>query len=572
MKKILFLIICFFCFISVNATSIETIDMDIVLDVSGTATVTETWKANVSDGTEGYHPYFNIGKSTISVVSASMDGEEYTIVDNWNENASLKDKAYKAGVYKYNSKETDVVFGITSYGSHTYKIVYKITNFVSNLNDSDMIYWQLFPYDFSAQPDNVTIKVSGPENYPDTLDVWGFGMYGAPCYVKDGAIYLTSDGHISSGEYLVLLAKFEKGTFESNSRIEQDFDHYLNMAEEGAEKYTDNDAKESIWDKLEVIFLILFYGVIFGGSIIASLIGYRNKKYGYKDNKTINKKEVPAFREIPCNKDIYYANALIKLNNSKYDYSSIDGIGPKDANILGAIILKWVKEDKIRFINEEKGVFNKNTSSIDLTKDQEFDRTEERQLFDLMRAASGDGILETKELEKWAKKNYSKYLNLFSIISSSEITRLKGEGHIYKRTTKEECKYKNVMDDTIYKDSTELFGLKKFLEEFSLINEKEVIEVKLWDQYLMFAHLFGIADKVAKQLKNLYPEVIKDLEEKGIDIGTIHYINTLSSSSVKAASAAKAAAEAYSSGGGGFSSGGGGGGSFGGGGGGGGFR
>ena len=28
-----------------------------------------------------------------------------------------------------------------------------------------------------------------------------------------------------------------------------------------------------------------------------------------------------------------------------------------------------------------------------------------------MRAASGDGILEAKELEKWCKKNYSKYLD-----------------------------------------------------------------------------------------------------------------------------------------------------------------
>ena len=122
------------------------------------------------------------------------------------------------------------------------------------------------------------------------------------------------------------------------------------------------------------------------------------------------------------------------------------------------------------------------------------------------------------------------------------------------------------MDDTIYEESKKLFGLKEFFKEFSSMDEKEVIEVKLWDEYLMFAYLFGMADKVANQLKKLYPEVIKDMEQRGMDMGTIVFIDNLSTTSVRAASAARSAAESYSSGGGGFSSGGGGGGSFGGGG------
>ena len=108
-----------------------------------------------------------------------------------------------------------------------------------------------------------------------------------------------------------------------------------------------------------------------------------------------------------------------------------------------------------------------------------------------------------------------------------------------------------------------------FLEEFSKIDTREVIEVHMWDEYLMYAYLFGIADKVAKQLKNMYPEVLTNSD---IDFDTLMYINYISTSSVNAASVAKSRAESYSAGGGGFSSGGGGGGSFGGGGGGGGFR
>lgn len=546
--------------ISVKANTISSIDMDIKLDKLGTATITETWKANVSQGTEGWHPYYNLGKSTISVVSASMDEKEFQISSNWNENASLSEKAYKAGIYKVDSNEYDVVFGISNYGSHTYKIVYKITNFVSNLEDADMAYWQLYPYDFSAEPDNVTIKISGYYDYPDTLDVWGFGMYGAPCYVQNGSIYMTSDGPISSSEYLTILVKFPANTFETTSRYSENFDHYKSMAEDGAEVYKNPNDNDSIFELIS----IAFYFLIFLIPVIIGIVKAANAGYGYKDNKKIDKKNTPMFRDIPCNKNIYYANALINLNNFGY----------KESNILGAILLKWVKQNKIKFIKSEKtGLFSSETGSIDLTSETTFDNDLEKELFDLMRAASGDGILEAKELEKWCRKHYSKFLGVFERIKKNEINRLKSENHIYKRTSKEECSKKEVMDDTIYKDSTELYGLKKFLEEFSRIDTREVLEVNIWDEYLMFAYLFGIADKVAKQLKNLYPETLNNpYQDNYFDYNTILYIDHLSTKSVGAASAARAAAESYSSGGGGFSSGGGGGGSFGGGGGGGGFR
>ena len=180
-----------------------------------------------------------------------------------------------------------------------------------------------------------------------------------------------------------------------------------------------------------------------------------------------------------------------------------------------------------------------------------------------MYTASGDGILEPKEFQKWAKKNYSKFFDVFKDFKDDEVNRLKVEGHIYPRKDKTECKKKNIMDDTIYEDSKRLYGLKKFLQEFSNINTKETLEVHLWEEYLMFAYLFGIADKVAKQIKNLYPEI---LEQSDIDFNTILIINNISTSTVSAASAARSAAENYNSGGGGFSIGGGGGGSFGGGG------
>ena len=102
------------------------------------------------------------------------------------------------------------------------------------------------------------------------------------------------------------------------------------------------------------------------------------------------------FRDIPCNKDIYYADTLIHLNRFNYN----------DTSIMGAIILKWIKENKIKFIKDKSGIFNKETSSIDLTVCNTFDNPVEQKLYDVMYKASLDGILQPKELERWCKQNY----------------------------------------------------------------------------------------------------------------------------------------------------------------------
>ena len=62
-------------------------------------------------------------------------------------------------------------------------------------------------------------------------------------------------------------------------------------------------------------------------------------------------------------------------------------------------------------------------------------------------------------------------------------------------------KYKDEMEDV-----RQVFGLKKYLKEFSLIDERHVSEVSLWKDYMIFATLFGIADQVIKDMKKINPE------------------------------------------------------------------
>ena len=56
---------------SVKANSINKISMDIYVNSNGDATISEIWDCNATKGTEIYHPYYNLGNSTIKNLSVS---------------------------------------------------------------------------------------------------------------------------------------------------------------------------------------------------------------------------------------------------------------------------------------------------------------------------------------------------------------------------------------------------------------------------------------------------------------------------------------------------------------------
>lgn len=548
-RKIFLLFILMILFpIFVYADDIYNIDMYINITKEGNANIKEIWNVKADSGSEWYKQLYNLGNEELSNFKVSMDNKPLTYKDYWNIDDSLNEKAGYYGI-NYVSEGLELCFGKSDMNRHTFTLEYTLSNFVFNTEDSQTIYQTLFP---KVTLDNFKVTIDSYYDFPDILDVWGYGYQGY-AYVKDGKIEMSNEGSLNN-DYVVLLAKFPQGTFEiTNSSDYKNFDDVLDQAEAGTYEYNyeNYDSDTSFEDIIDIIFFL----VPFTFFIAAAFIPLTNE-YGYKDNKKIDKNNINMYRDIPCNKNIYYANALTMLN--KFNY--------KESNIFGAILLKWIKENKISFRNEVKGIFNKETSVVDLTMNPTFEDTLEKELFDIMYSASGDGILETKELEKWCRKNYEKFFGLFKRITNREIDRLKSEGHIYKRVNKEDCKQKNVMDDKIYNDSIELYGLKMYLQKFSDMKHKEAIEVHLWDEYLMFAYIFGIADKVARQFKNLYPEIVEKMQANNFDYDTFLFINTISNRSVSAASSARSAAQSYSSGGGGFSSGGGGGGSFGGGG------
>ena len=56
-------------------------------------------------------------------------------------------------------------------------------------------------------------------------------------------------------------------------------------------------------------------------------------------------------------------------------------------------------------------------------------------------------------------------------------------------------------------------GLKKYLEDFSLLAQRNVDETFLWQEYMVYAMMFDIAEQVSEQLEELYPDRISQIQE-----------------------------------------------------------
>jgi len=558
MKKIIgyILVSLFILFLEfdVNANSINSIKMDIYIDSNGNAHVTEMWDSYLDEGTEGYRSYINLDGAYISDFSVRDNTTDYETLSYWNTSASFTKKAYKAGI-NHIGDGVELCFGISKYGRNVYTMSYVINGFVFETNDSDLVYWQFINEDLAALTDNVYIKIYSDFRFSDSLEIWGYGNYGGYAYVYDGYIEISNDS-LDSDEYMVGLIKFPKDTFNTNNIKENDFDYYKKMADEGSFAY-----KESIWFMVVSIisfvfeFLFVFVIIFFSIKYANSNTNSGSYKLSFGDDGKKLPKNVNMFRDIPCNKDIIRAYWVA------YNY----GLMKKQTDFLGAILLKWLKQKHIEIRSNTKGIFKKEETSIVFINGDSLDTPLETTLYGYMHKASKDGILESREFEKWCKSNYKKILAWFGKVLDYESELLMKQGMLTKTTKKV-----LFFNTTVYEvnpmmkdEAIKMKGLKEFFKYFENMEDKEAIEVMLWEEYLMYAQIFGVADKVAKQFKKLYPEVITDY-----DYESVVFVRNVSYSGIRSANTAKQRAQSYSSGGGGFSSGGGGGGSFGGGGGG----
>ena len=540
-KYLLFLIISFIYLCpKVYANSIENIDMDIYVDQNGTANVTEVWSTTIDSGTEGYKPYNNLNNSQILDFKVSDEsGKEYTYQEDWDTFGTFEEKKYQNGI---NDKgfDTELCWGISEYGSKTYTLTYKITNFINQYTDNQGIYFELLPQHSLQEVQNVDITIKADFLITDEIaDIFAFGYPRGTINFVDGAIEMDSNGYVYTGEYMVALVGFDNGLFQTTNNVPQTFMDTYNEAMIGVTDVPVDDfdyqhviPKNAIYFiALGIIFVVI--SIIIPQLFITGIITLFFRLFGLGVKKqfageyppTMNESttdlkldEVDYYRDIPCNKDVLRAYWVA------YKYNMVTD----KACLIGALVLHWLKNGTVKVVKGESSFFSrKDKYVIDLKETtNNGDNAIEKQLLSLLRKASGDNrILEQKELEKYCRKNYYLIDIWFSSAIAYETSELTKEGKVTRVESGKADFFGasplvDVIDDSMQEEAIQLLGLKKFLLDFSTIEKKEAIEVKLWEEYLIFAEILGIADKVENQFRELYPEFSK-VSSLNLDYATI---------------------------------------------------
>lgn len=474
--------------------SIRDIEVRVLLSRDGSALVREKWDMNANEGTEVYIPRENLGDIEISDFRVSDEtGTQYDFRERWDTDRSLRAKAGECG-FNRTGRGVELCWGIGSYGDHIYNIQYRMSNVVKSLNDYDVFHMQLVNSRMAAAPAHVKVIIENPDRQIDTtwVRMWGFGYNGNTSINSNGTVVLESTEHFSYYSSVIALLRFEKGFFESQSvedRVFQEvFDKAMQGANFGEEEEDEDDWLAALISFITTVGLMLFFVI---GPLMSAARGNKLTRRQKRKLLGADPSKLPWWRDVPLGGNIYEADYILDTLEEKREPNAI----------ASALILRMIQNRYLHVRKDEKGkveiLFNE---SADIEKLD----VASRGLFSMMKEASGaDIILQDKEFSRWSVKSRNK-------------ARIRAWANVIQQDAKAGLNAKDLYHGRKFTpagqtEAQHLLGLKRYLKDYTIINERHSEEVALWQDYMVFAALFGIADKVAKELKDVNPEVFEQV-------------------------------------------------------------
>lgn len=600
-KKIIFILI-FAIIILLGLTTksnaslyLNNLDFYAEIDTNGNMNVTETWNIRISN-TNTLYKTFDLDEnkySGITNVQVSEVGRgDFTETDEW---AYHLTKDYYFGGINDDGK-FEISFGVgldDSTATNTYKINYTVVDAIKKYDDCAELYWQFLGSDATVDASKITgtIKLPSEADSKEDIRVWGH------VETLNGEIYVTStdtvefslDNYISGNYVEVRIAmpsemiETAERTYNKNvlpSIIEEETE-WANEANARRERKQRN---EKII-KTVIIVVMVIIGIILLRQTVKYIKIFKNTK------KLIPTEKYEYFREKP-DKNSTPADALFLYNNGVNVASTAFG------NVFSATLLNLSLKGYFKITVEQNEKGKKETLIYKTKKDIEDLQYEEERIARFVKnAIDSKEKITIKELQKYIRNHASSVSSLIEKTGIETKNKNKMTENFDEEKSKEKSKYIGIaivyfavamfciaflpvailliinailalmingkLSNLTQKgiDEREKWkGLKKYMEDFSLLNEKEIPALEVWEEYLVYATVFGIADKVIKQLKMVYPQI-----DEMDDFNTASYIYLMSHTNFNSSfskainSSISSTMSSGSGGGGGFSGGGGGG-------------
>ncbi|MBE6068183.1 MAG: DUF2207 domain-containing protein [Clostridium lundense] len=534
------------------ANHVDTMDIQAVIYEDGSMRITQSWLGSFEEGTESYIPINAPDYLTISELTVSDQNGIYDTVPDWNIDWSFEEKTGKCGIHDTDSGY-EICFGISRYGQNRYTITYKLDNVVGDYSDRDGVNFRFVNDGMNTTPTDATVQIRLADGTPitdETADTWGFGFVGEVVF-ENGSIVARTDTPLSAENHVTVLFALDKGILSPSRQKSGRFEEVREKAFSGSDYDNIDSNVEEVSTFAALTVTLLSVGIPIGLIIWIRRI----KKKSSKKKRQRFAEKFGYFRDIPNDGNLSATYALGRI----FDVC-------EDGAILATGMLRLIQLGCLSPVEtQEVGFMGKNEERVSLRlmsshhdKMNEYDEY----LYTVLECAAGsDGILQAKELERFANQN-DRLIRAYIQKHDSAGRAYLNQKHCLKRWNIP-AKLTD-LTPAGEQELGELMGLKRYLTDFSLVSERGVKEMSIWRELLSYAMLFGIADQVAEQMKVLYPALSSELTEYSQRMITAYSYQYLLYSNMKKAEEQRQQ-EKRSGGGGGFASLGGGGGSIGGG-------
>lgn len=454
-------------------SDVDSLRINVELRDDGAALVTETWRINVSDDiSEWYLVADNMGRMTIEDLRVCDEtGNEYVNEGEWNVNRSRARKVGRCGLVT-KSDGYEICWGVGSSGWHTYTVRYLLTGLVKGHEDLDGFNHMFVARDLGSSPQSIvlTIRKPGLEFTTENTNVWAFGFHGE-IHVEDGAVVARTMEPFTRRSALIAMVGFEKGIFHPALTESRTFDEVRQTAMEGSD-YREPDKDGDFWIGL-LVGLGVVLSVFVSVKVIVKTVKRKRELLGG------GMRNVAWFRDAPLGGD------LKKSSNILLAFSGNTMLERR--NLIAAYITRLFYREAFEIVpqpGKSKPLMRIRELEVDDSTDSRSDAGLESRLYSFIKEAAGeDGILQKNELQRWANR-HGEALYDWGVDAWNGVT-------IW--TMKPE-------------DARQVFGLRRYLKDFTMIKDRGVVEVKLWNNYLIFASLYGIADQLMKDFRKVCPE------------------------------------------------------------------
>lgn len=489
---------------------------------------------------EGSDIYNASALTDVKVYDVKFTTTDFSIINNKNREFVLVNSAEKGDYGVYTKTTNSEGIEILSYQPSVYKraslVTYTLKDLVVVHNDIAELAHDFIGTDYQEDISNLIIRINLPSSSKE-LRIFSHGpLNGKNRIIDDKSveiIYETLDKENAvDGRVVFDKSIVPNATKKSNVdglgkilEVEKERANYANKLREAARK------REKMLQTLAIIMEILL------GIWLIGLIVIVYKFYNKNDKEYRSEFNGKYFRDFP---EEYTPSTVSYLMNKSINNLSFN------AGILDLIRKKAITIEEVTI--DKKGLFkNKQQKDYKLSRNMNFNldtlSTSEKKLFNLLIGTVGNGDYVILGDMKEFSKDYNNAKRLISGYDSWRYAcELEAETEEFYENTKKE-KTNCILYSLIFIPITflallcgsnmgrvllmDLFGilaiiyfssatkrtkkgneqyhkwkgLKNFLADFGRLDEKDLPEIKLWERYLVYATMFGLAAKVQNAMK-----------------------------------------------------------------------